>query len=209
MATNILMPALSPTMTEGTLARWLKKEGDTVTAGDVIAEIETDKATMEVEAVDEGVLGKILVADGTAGVQVNAPIAILVEAGEAVPSGGAPRRRRPRLRRRRRTARRSRPPPARPWPRRRRPPGAGRQRPRSRRRRGGRVFASPLARRMAKQAGIALDGIRAAARTAASSRPISRLPRRRPAPAGRDSPRPPVPAAPAAPAPRRRAAARW
>ena len=87
MATNILMPALSPTMTEGTLARWLKKEGDTVTAGDVIAEIETDKATMEVEAVDEGVLGKILVADGTAGVQVNAPIAILVEAGEAVPSG--------------------------------------------------------------------------------------------------------------------------
>ncbi len=62
MATNILMPALSPTMTEGTLARWLKKEGDTIKAGDVIAEIETDKATMEVEAVDEGVLGKILVA---------------------------------------------------------------------------------------------------------------------------------------------------
>ena len=87
MATNILMPALSPTMTEGTLARWLKKEGDTVTAGDVIAEIETDKATMEVEAVDEGVLGKILVADGTAGVQVNAAIAILVEEGESVPSG--------------------------------------------------------------------------------------------------------------------------
>ncbi len=87
MATNILMPALSPTMTEGTLARWLKHEGDTVTAGDVIAEIETDKATMEVEAVDEGVLGKILVPDGTAGVQVNAPIAILVEAGEAVPNG--------------------------------------------------------------------------------------------------------------------------
>ncbi len=86
MATNILMPALSPTMTEGTLARWLKKEGDAVSAGDVIAEIETDKATMEVEAVDEGVLGKILVADGTAGVQVNAPIAILVEQGESVPS---------------------------------------------------------------------------------------------------------------------------
>src|SRR5579875_2395559 len=91
MATNILMPALSPTMTEGTLARWLKKEGDKVTAGDVIAEIETDKATMEVEAVDEGVLGKILVADGTAGVKVNAPIAVLVEEGEAVPSDAGDR----------------------------------------------------------------------------------------------------------------------
>src|SRR5512147_2213429 len=90
MATNILMPALSPTMTEGTLARWLKKEGENVKAGDVIAEIETDKATMEVEAVDEGVLGKILVADGTEGVKVNEPIAILVEQGEAVPSNAAP-----------------------------------------------------------------------------------------------------------------------
>ncbi|MDB5375334.1 MAG: pyruvate dehydrogenase complex dihydrolipoamide acetyltransferase, partial [Belnapia sp.] len=88
MATNILMPALSPTMTEGTLARWLKKEGDTVKAGDIIAEIETDKATMEVEAVDEGILGKILVADGTAGVAVNATIGVLVEAGEEV--GAAP-----------------------------------------------------------------------------------------------------------------------
>ncbi|APH54478.1 Dihydrolipoamide acetyltransferase component of pyruvate dehydrogenase complex [Granulibacter bethesdensis] len=88
MATTILMPALSPTMTEGTLARWLKKEGDTITAGDVIAEIETDKATMEVEAVDEGVLGRILVPDGTEGVAVNAPIAILVEEGEAVPDQG-------------------------------------------------------------------------------------------------------------------------
>ena len=86
MATNILMPALSPTMTEGTLARWLKKEGDTVKAGDIIAEIETDKATMEVEAVDEGMLGKILVADGTEGVKVNATIAVLVEEGEAVPT---------------------------------------------------------------------------------------------------------------------------
>ena len=87
MSTPVLMPALSPTMTEGTLARWLKKEGDTIKAGDIIAEIETDKATMEVEAVDEGILGKILVADGTANVAVNAPIAVLVEAGEAVPSG--------------------------------------------------------------------------------------------------------------------------
>src|SRR5271165_330925 len=80
------MPALSPTMTEGTLTRWLKKEGETIKAGDVIAEIETDKATMEVEAVGEGVLGKILVGDGTENVQVNAPIAVLVEDGEAVPS---------------------------------------------------------------------------------------------------------------------------
>jgi len=90
MATNILMPALSPTMTEGTLARWLKKEGDVVKAGDVIAEIETDKATMEVEAVDEGVLGRILVGDGTEGVKVNDPIAILIDAGEAVPTAAAP-----------------------------------------------------------------------------------------------------------------------
>jgi pyruvate dehydrogenase E2 component (dihydrolipoamide acetyltransferase) len=84
MATNILMPALSPTMTEGTLARWLKKEGDQVKAGEIIAEIETDKATMEVEAVDEGILGKILVPGGTAGVKVNDVIAVLVEPGEAV-----------------------------------------------------------------------------------------------------------------------------
>ncbi len=95
MATNILMPALSPTMTEGTLARWLKHEGDSVKSGDVLAEIETDKATMEVEAVDEGILGKILVAEGTAGVAVNAPIAVLVEEGEAfdqssVASGQSP-----------------------------------------------------------------------------------------------------------------------
>jgi len=88
MATNILMPALSPTMTEGTLARWLKNEGDMVRAGDIIAEIETDKATMEVEAVDEGVLGKILVPGGTAGVKVNEVIAVLVEKGEVF-SGAA------------------------------------------------------------------------------------------------------------------------
>src|SRR5919206_2919291 len=86
MPIEIRMPALSPTMTEGNLTRWLKKEGDEVHSGDVIAEIETDKATMEVEAVDEGVLGKILVADGTQGVKVNDPIAVLVEPGEAVPA---------------------------------------------------------------------------------------------------------------------------
>ena len=82
MPIEILMPALSPTMEEGTLAKWLVKEGDLVTSGDVIAEIETDKATMEVEAVDEGVLSKILVAEGTEGVKINAAIAILLEEGE-------------------------------------------------------------------------------------------------------------------------------
>ncbi|EHH68320.1 pyruvate dehydrogenase complex dihydrolipoamide acetyltransferase [Gluconobacter morbifer] len=89
MATDILMPALSPTMTEGKLARWLKAEGDRVTAGDVIAEIETDKATMEVEAVDEGVLGRILIQEGVENIPVNTPIAILVEEGEAVPDAPA------------------------------------------------------------------------------------------------------------------------
>lgn len=82
MPVSILMPALSPTMTEGTLSKWVKKEGDAIKAGDVIAEIETDKATMEVEAVDEGTLGKILVAEGTAGVPVNQLIAVLLEDGE-------------------------------------------------------------------------------------------------------------------------------
>ncbi|WP_298836361.1 pyruvate dehydrogenase complex E1 component subunit beta [uncultured Roseobacter sp.] len=82
MATEILMPALSPTMEEGTLAKWLVKEGDTVSSGDIMAEIETDKATMEFEAVDEGVIGKILVAEGTEGVKVNIAIAVLLEEGE-------------------------------------------------------------------------------------------------------------------------------
>ena len=82
MATEILMPALSPTMEEGTLAKWLVKEGDTVSSGDIIAEIETDKATMEFEAVDEGTIGKILVAEGTEGVKVNTPIAVMLEEGE-------------------------------------------------------------------------------------------------------------------------------
>lgn len=82
MAVDILMPALSPTMEEGTLAKWLKGEGDKVEAGDVIAEIETDKATMEVEAVDEGTLAKILIPEGTEGVKVNAVIAVLTEEGE-------------------------------------------------------------------------------------------------------------------------------
>ncbi|GBR63726.1 pyruvate dehydrogenase complex dihydrolipoamide acetyltransferase [Acetobacter syzygii] len=90
MATEILMPALSPTMTEGKIARWLKKEGDTVSSGDVLAEIETDKATMEVEAIEEGVFGRILVPEGTEGVAVNTPIAIVVEEGESVPDAVAP-----------------------------------------------------------------------------------------------------------------------
>ncbi|MCJ8311138.1 MAG: pyruvate dehydrogenase complex E1 component subunit beta [Rhizobiaceae bacterium] len=89
MATEILMPALSPTMEEGTLAKWLVKEGDDVAAGDVIAEIETDKATMEVEAVDEGKVGQIMVAEGTEGVKVNAVIAVLVEDGESVEAAPA------------------------------------------------------------------------------------------------------------------------
>jgi pyruvate dehydrogenase E1 component beta subunit len=89
MPIEILMPALSPTMTEGKLAKWLKNEGDAVKSGDVIAEIETDKATMEFEAVDEGVIGKIIVAAGTEGVAVNAPIAVLLVDGESMPAAGA------------------------------------------------------------------------------------------------------------------------
>jgi len=93
MATEILMPALSPTMEEGTLAKWLVKEGDTVAAGDILAEIETDKATMEFEAVDEGTMGKILIAAGTEGVKVNTPIAVLLDEGEdasAAPAAASP-----------------------------------------------------------------------------------------------------------------------
>src|SRR5688572_10442988 len=86
MPINITMPALSPTMTDGTLAKWMKKEGDKVKAGEVIAEIETDKATMEVEAVDEGILGKILVPAGTEKVPVNDVIGLLLEEGESVDS---------------------------------------------------------------------------------------------------------------------------
>jgi pyruvate dehydrogenase E2 component (dihydrolipoamide acetyltransferase) len=146
MGTQILMPALSPTMTEGTLARWLKKEGDTIKAGDVIAEIETDKATMEVEAVDEGVLAKILVPEGTAGVAVNAPIAELAGEGGAKPAP-APKAEAPKPA----------PAPAAkaafdPQP---EPPKAGNGHDK-----GERVFASPLARRMAAQAGIDLAALK-------------------------------------------------
>src|SRR5918992_4035227 len=82
MPIQVLMPALSPTMEKGNLAKWLKKEGETIKSGDVIAEIETDKATMEVEATDEGTLGKILVPEGTADVAVNTPIATILAEGE-------------------------------------------------------------------------------------------------------------------------------
>src|ERR1051326_9132820 len=89
MPINILMPALSPTMEKGNLAKWLKKEGDKVKSGDVIAEIETDKATMEVEAVDEGTIAKIVVAEGTADVPVNQVIAVLAGEGEDVKAAAA------------------------------------------------------------------------------------------------------------------------
>jgi pyruvate dehydrogenase E2 component (dihydrolipoamide acetyltransferase) len=151
MATNILMPALSPTMTEGTLARWLKKEGEPVKAGDVIAEIETDKATMEVEAVDEGVLGRILVPDGTAGVKVNEPIAVLVEAGEKVPAGAAPSAPAPAATAPKPASAEPAPAPAAP------PAGAARGNGHDT---GERIFASPLARRMAMQAGIDLTTLK-------------------------------------------------
>jgi pyruvate dehydrogenase E2 component (dihydrolipoamide acetyltransferase) len=146
MATNILMPALSPTMTEGNLARWLKQEGDRIKAGDVIAEIETDKATMEVEAVDEGILGRILVPAGTQGVKVNDVIAVLVEAGEAVPAAGAAPKAAPAAA----------PAPAAPAPVAAMPAAAA---PAPAPAAGDRVFASPLARRMAAQAGLDIGQI--------------------------------------------------
>ncbi|WP_207539377.1 pyruvate dehydrogenase complex dihydrolipoamide acetyltransferase [Sabulicella rubraurantiaca] len=170
MATDILMPALSPTMTEGTLARWLKKEGDTVKSGDVIAEIETDKATMEVEAVDEGVLGKILVQGGTEGVKVNQVIAVLVEPGEAVPEGGAKggdagskpspsASQAPALEAVKDAGGKvegaAEQPVAPPMP-----TSSGASAPAPQPAGGDRVFASPLARRMAQQAGLDLGGIK-------------------------------------------------
>ncbi|ASG20739.1 pyruvate dehydrogenase complex dihydrolipoamide acetyltransferase [Nitrospirillum viridazoti] len=151
MPIDILMPALSPTMTEGKLAKWVKKEGDTIKAGDVIAEIETDKATMEVEAVDEGTLAKILVPEGTEGVAVNAKIAVLLEEGESADAlNAAP------------------PPAAAPAPAKTEAaapapakseaaPAAATAAPAAAPAHDGkRVFASPLARRMAAQSGLDL-----------------------------------------------------
>ncbi len=180
MATNILMPALSPTMTEGTLSRWLKKEGEEIRAGDVIAEIETDKATMEVEAVDEGVLGKILVGDGTEGVKVNQPIGVLVEQGENVPADGAQAapeqpavKPSPQQGGRPADAKAAGAPSASTAPeqvapnRRGTPPGPHPQQPQAAPRSGNgqdadgdRIFVSPLARRMALQAGIDLRALK-------------------------------------------------
>src|SRR5277367_3477154 len=91
MSSDVLMPALSPTMTEGKIARWVKAEGDHVAPGDVLAEIETDKATMEVEAVDEGILAKIVIPEGTEHVAVNTPIAVIAENGEDVSATPAPK----------------------------------------------------------------------------------------------------------------------
>src|SRR5215475_3682666 len=95
MSTDVLMPALSSTMTEGKIARWVKSEGDHVAPGDVLAEIETDKATMEVEAVDEGILAKIVIPEGTEHVAVNTPIAVIASNGEDVSAASAPRAAKP------------------------------------------------------------------------------------------------------------------
>ncbi|MDI4657048.1 biotin/lipoyl-containing protein, partial [Xanthobacter autotrophicus] len=91
MAIEVLMPALSPTMEKGNLTKWLKKEGDTVKSGDVLAEIETDKATMEVESIDEGILGRILVPEGAQDVAVNTPIATILADGEDASAAPAPK----------------------------------------------------------------------------------------------------------------------
>ena len=141
MATEILMPALSPTMEEGTLAKWLVKEGDVVRSGQILAEIETDKATMEFEAVDEGIVGKLLVGEGTAGVKVNTPIAILVEDGET--AGTAPAPTKPVAA----TAAAQVPPPV---------AAASATAPTPT---GSRVFASPLARRIASEKGLDLTTV--------------------------------------------------
>ena len=162
MPVNILMPALSPTMEKGNLARWLKKEGDKVKAGDVIAEIETDKATMEYEAIDDGVLAKIVVPEGTADVPVNQLIAVLAAEGEDVKAAAAGGRQRRRAAPPRSAGAARSPPPA--------PagsaqpaaaPAAARCRPSAAPAAHGanRVFSSPLARRLAKEAGIDLARI--------------------------------------------------
>ena len=149
MPTEILMPALSPTMEEGTLAKWLVKEGDTVSSGDLLAEIETDKATMEFEAVDEGTIGKILVAEGAEGVKVNTAIAILLEEGETasdINEASAPPASAPKAA----PVPESAATPA--------VPSAAPAAPQSAS--GSRVFASPLARRIAADKGIDLAQIK-------------------------------------------------
>lgn len=149
MPIEVLMPALSPTMTEGKLARWLKREGETVNSGDVIAEIETDKATMEVEAVDEGVLGKILVAEGSEHVAVNTPIAMILVEGEDAKAltAGTPA-----------PAKAAAPAPAAPAAAPAAPPSPSPAAPAQAA--GARIFASPLAKRMATEAGLDLGAIK-------------------------------------------------
>ena len=151
MPTKILMPALSPTMEEGTLSKWLVKEGDTVSSGDLLAEIETDKATMEFEAVDEGVVGKILVAEGTEGVKVNSPIAVLLAEGESADdiAGASEAKAAP-------AAKDS--PKAEPAPE--APPKAAEAPAAPVTEGGDRIFASPLARRIAKEKGLDLTQLK-------------------------------------------------
>ncbi len=150
MPIPILMPALSPTMEEGTLAKWLVKEGDEVRSGDLIAEIETDKATMEVEAVDEGTVGKLLVAEGTEGVPVNETIAVILEEGEdasAAENLAAP------------TSAPAAPAEKSPAPDTKSAKAADAPAPAKEKPAGGRVFASPLAKRIAKDRGIDLSAV--------------------------------------------------
>ncbi len=148
MSTNILMPALSPTMTEGKLSRWLKKEGEEIKSGDVLAEIETDKATMEVEAVDEGFLAKIIVQDGTEGVAVNAVIGVMTETkGGAVEAPKAPAKPEPKA-------------PVTPKAEPAAPEAPKAAPPAPKTAEADRIFASPLARRMAKQSGIDLSTLK-------------------------------------------------
>ncbi len=157
MPIQILMPALSPTMTEGTLAKWMVKEGDEVSSGDIIAEIETDKATMELEAADEGTIGKILIAEGTEGVEVNKPIGVLLEEGEdssdigdvSAASAAAP----PAVSAPKEKAAPKQPEPATPAP----APKPAKETPKAVT--GDRVVASPLAKRIAANAGVDLASV--------------------------------------------------
>jgi len=168
MPINILMPALSPTMEKGNLAKWLKKEGDAIKTGDVIAEIETDKATMEYEAVEDGVMAKIVVPEGTSDVPVNQLIAVLAQEGEDVKAAaaaagkGAPPPKPPATAPAPSTATAAAPqarPPAPPPPVASAPRLASTAEPVRANGHGNRIFSSPLARRLAKEAGIALDRI--------------------------------------------------
>ncbi|KRE05929.1 branched-chain alpha-keto acid dehydrogenase subunit E2 [Bosea sp. Root381] len=157
MPVNILMPALSPTMEKGNLAKWLKKEGDAVKAGDVIAEIETDKATMEVEAVDEGILAKIVVPEGTADVAVNEVIGVIAAEGEDAKSVSAPAAATPKAAAAPKAEATKSDAPKAETPKQESAPAAA---PRAAEASGDRPFASPLARRLAKEAGLDLSAIK-------------------------------------------------